>query len=241
MLLDRNMAPPRGRYFTLLLWAATFAPVLGLSLGSRVVVTGGTGRTGRLVVDELLRSSTIDAATNQTVPRYGAVRVLVRDKKKAEDTLPVTNERLEVMVGDLGSAKDIQRAASGCDGTVWCATGFSDAAGSPLQKLRGLFGVAVRPKQSIDIAGIDQFSKALLEAGEESDGGRRLVMLSSAGVTRPSWSDEKKAQLENAADIPIVRLNPFDILNKKCEAEQILRDSGLPYSIVRPCGLNDDW
>jgi uncharacterized protein YbjT (DUF2867 family) len=60
-------------------------------------------------------------------------------------------------------------------------------------------------------------------------------------VTRPSWSDEKKAQLENAADIPIVRLNPFDILNKKCEAEQILRDSGLPYSIVRPCGLNDDW
>ena len=47
VLLDRNMAPPRGRYFTLLLWAATFAPVLGLSLGSRVVVACACYSHGR--------------------------------------------------------------------------------------------------------------------------------------------------------------------------------------------------
>lgn len=36
----------------------------------------------------------------------------------------------------------------------------------------------------------------------------RVIMLSSAGVTRPRWSDEKKTKLVGCADIPIVRLNP---------------------------------
>jgi hypothetical protein len=132
-------------------------------------------------------------------------------------------------------------------------------------------------------------------------------MLSSAGVTRPSWSDDKKTKMAGAADIPIVRLNPGGILGLKCDAEQVwvcvhmigvfnlssdfcvkevagllffwpcfhllhvhgwscmnahgcghammkltsfffnflssqaLRDSDLPYCIVRPCGLNEDW
>jgi uncharacterized protein YbjT (DUF2867 family) len=66
-------------------------------------------------------------------------------------------------------------------------------------------------------------------------------MLSSAGVTRPSWSDKKKEKLIGCADIPIVRLNPFGILNVKAESEQKLRDSGVNYCIVRPCGLNDNW
>ena len=47
------------------------------------------------------------------------------------------------------------------------------------------------------------------------------VMLSSAGVTRPAWSDDKKARLPGAADIPIVRLNPLGILGLKCDAEQV--------------------
>lgn len=40
-------------------------------------------------------------------------------------------------------------------------------------------------------------------------------MCSSAGVTRPSWSVEKKMRYPGAADIPIVRLNPLNILNIK--------------------------
>ena len=46
-------------------------------------------------------------------------------------------------------------------------------------------------------------------------------MLSSAGVTRPSWSDDKKTKRAGAADIPIVRLNPGGILGLKCDAEQV--------------------
>lgn len=67
------------------------------------------------------------------------------------------------------------------------------------------------------------------------------VMLSSAGVTRPGWPAAKKARLPGAADIPIVRLNPGGVLGLKCAAEQLLRDSGLPYCVVRPTGLNEEW
>ena len=44
-------------------------------------------------------------------------------------------------------------------------------------------------------------------------------MCSSAGVTRPSWGDEKKLRYPGAADIPIVKLNPFNILNIKKDGE----------------------
>ena len=45
-------------------------------------------------------------------------------------------------------------------------------------------------------------------------------MCSSAGVTRPSWPEDKKIRYPGAADIPIVRLNPFNILNIKKDGEQ---------------------
>lgn len=58
-------------------------------------------------------------------------------------------------------------------------------------------------------------------------------------VTRPQWNDDKKAKLVGAADIPIVRLNPFGVLDIKFESEQTLRKTGVPYCVVRPSGLND--
>ncbi|KAJ1451139.1 hypothetical protein M885DRAFT_530620 [Pelagophyceae sp. CCMP2097] len=66
-------------------------------------------------------------------------------------------------------------------------------------------------------------------------------MLSSAGVTRPAWADEKKERLAGAADIPIIRLNPGGILGLKVVAEDVLRASALRYSVVRPTGLKDEW
>ena len=73
--------------------------------------------------------------------------------------------------------------------------------------------------------------------------GAKLVLLSSAAVTRTAWSDEKKARLDSVVDIPIVRLNPLGTLDAQREQEQRLRDIGVPYAIVRPTGLkgNDDW
>jgi hypothetical protein len=59
----------------------------------------------------------------------------------------------------------------------------------------------------------------------------KIVMLSSAGVTRPDWSDEKKLALEGSAAIPIVRLNPFGILGLKKESEEKLRACGECYIV----------
>ena len=168
------------------------------------------------------------------------MRAIVRNTTKAEEVLPVEDERLELVLGDLSKEADLDKACEGVDaGAIWCATGFSDA-GSFWQKIRGLWGVVVQPKKSVDIAGIGGLTRALQQQAPPSNSAR-FVMLSSAGVTRPSWGDAKKEEFAGAADIPIVRLNPFNILNKKCDAEAALRASGMPYSIVRPCGLNDDW
>ena len=49
----------------------------------------------------------------------------------------------------------------------------------------------------------------------------QVIMCSSAGVTRPSWSENKKLRYPGSADIPIVRLNPFNILNIKKDGKII--------------------
>jgi uncharacterized protein YbjT (DUF2867 family) len=67
-------------------------------------------------------------------------------------------------------------------------------------------------------------------------------MCSSAAITRPAWDSSKKEKLPGAADIPIVNLNPGGILGDKVKAEEILRESGVPYCIVRPTGLKfEGW
>jgi len=68
----------------------------------------------------------------------------------------------------------------------------------------------------------------------------RFVLLSSAAVTRPFWSNEKKAQYASSYDIPIVQLNPGNVLVEKFNGEQQVRKSGIPYAIIRYTGLNDD-
>ena len=83
----------------------------------RVAVAGATGRTGKLVVQQLL---------SQNVP----VLALVRDTDKAMNTLDPTNELLTIRQTDLGSKDDVIAAVKNegeCDAAIWCATGFSDA------------------------------------------------------------------------------------------------------------------
>ena len=101
-----------------------------------------------------------------------------------------------------------------------------------------MFTAAFIPKQSIDAIGVPALAEAM-ESNHESSKAPKVVMLSSAGVTRPSWSESKKEKFIGCADIPIVRLNPFGILDVKAASEERLRQSGTNYCIVRPCGLND--
>jgi hypothetical protein len=65
-------------------------------------------------------------------------------------------------------------------------------------------------------------------------------MCSSAGVTRPSWSEEKKLRYPGAADIPIVRLNPVNILNIKKDG-MFSRANVLAYlHVLIDSSLNED-
>ena len=195
---------------------------------SKVAVVGATGKTGRFVVEELLARG---------VP----VVAIVRDLAKAKDVLG-NQAILEIVKCDLTKRSQIKQSVKDCDAAIWCATGFSDA---PIDtfwnKAKKVFGVTV-PRQSIDAVGVPILAECFASTNRVADGEcPKVIMLSSAGVTRPSWSDEKKAIFPGSADIPIVRLNPFGILGIKAESEEKLRQSGVNYCIIRPCGLNDDW
>ncbi|MDY6804478.1 MAG: CIA30 family protein [Cyanobacteriota bacterium] len=71
-------------------------------------------------------------------------------------------------------------------------------------------------------------------------GGEELplfVMVSSAGVTRPG-----RPGLNLDEEPPAVRLNDQlgGILTWKLRGEDALRSSGIPYTIIRPCGMTED-
>jgi len=202
----------------------------GRALGT-VLVAGATGRTGKLVVEQLLERS---PSTR--------VRALVRDPSKAAEALPAS-DNVEVAVGDAADAAALRAACEGVDAVIWCATPFSTPALTPWETLLQAVGVKTEKNPvPVDREAMEVLTEALASSGGGGAGGAgqypRVVMCSSAAVTRTIWSEEKKRRLVGAADIPIVRLNPFGILDIKRETEQVLRDSGVPYAIVRPTGLD---
>eukprot|EP00815_Leptocylindrus_aporus_P012062 CAMPEP_0116059204 /NCGR_PEP_ID=MMETSP0322-20121206/5655_1 /TAXON_ID=163516 /ORGANISM="Leptocylindrus danicus var. apora, Strain B651" /LENGTH=328 /DNA_ID=CAMNT_0003543537 /DNA_START=364 /DNA_END=1350 /DNA_ORIENTATION=+ len=195
-----------------------------MAVPRKVAVAGATGRTGSLVVKGLLE-------------RGVDVVALVRDVEKANEKLPIDDEKLFVLKCDLGNEDEITACLDGCDSAVWAASGFTDnRENSWIVQLKKVLGFAFTPSKTIDAVGVPAMAKFF--NGEDSELAK-IVMLSSAGVTRPSWDESKKERLVGCADIPIVRLNPFNILNIKAECEENLRKSGTKYCIFRPCGLND--
>ncbi|KAL2244755.1 UNVERIFIED_CONTAM: hypothetical protein Sindi_2743700 [Sesamum indicum] len=65
----------------------------------------------------------------------------------------------------------------------------------------------------------------------------RFVHVSSAGVTRPD-----RPGLDLSKQPPAVRLNRElgFILTYKLKGEDLIRESGIPYTIVRPCALTEE-
>lgn len=96
-----------------------------------------------------------------------------------------------------------------------------------------------------------EFRLACTDIGAYRAAPPRLVVLSSAGVTRLFWSEQQKRAHPAAVNIAIVNLNPSNVLGFKLKGEDAVRtaratrhgdSSGavLPYAIVRPVGLNED-
>ena len=130
----------------------------------KVAVTGATGKTGKLVVDELL---------NRNVKVVGLVR---NETKAAELFGDYSSDVLEIQKCNLADPKEIGSAIEGCDATIWCATGFSDEATSQMPPT-----ATMKPEQSIDVMGIPAVASAMLKTEESEDdeqGYPKVVMLS---------------------------------------------------------------
>jgi len=168
-----------------------------------VAVAGATGKTGRLVVAELLRSG------------YASeVLAIVRNVTKAAEVLDADDSRIRVVSCNLEDKAAAQDVWADAEAVIWCLEGQT---------------------------ALGTLAAAFPAAQQQDEGQPRMVMCSSAAVTRPTWSRTKQERFPGCADIPIVRLNPNDILGNKRLAENVLRSAGMPYTIVRPTGLNDKW
>jgi nucleoside-diphosphate-sugar epimerase len=213
-----------------------------------IAVTGATGRTGRLVISQLLTQ----------YPNYN-ILALVRDVEKANSIFNtdanVNTSNLKILKCDLMNSSQVSNILSTnkCSQVIWCATGFSN---NPNQNVLNRVGTVLKAlldkegKNSLDSVGLSNLANGISIQDDMVDvDGPNIIMCSSAGVTRPSWSESKKEKYAGCADIPIVRLNPFNILNIKANSEEKLRSTSsdnknnVSYVIVRPTGLKDgdDW
>lgn len=209
-----------------------------------VLVTGANGRTGQQVVKQLLAQGAGVKAVVRTTTKPEEV--------KAIEELAVETDQLEVVeVKDLSDEAAVKEACQEVQAVVWCAQGDGKPEPLPQKVQQGLSTLARVVKMRLNLpngdakqervaaqddavlGGLDHCAAVMAETGG------RLVLLSSAAVTRSAWSPEKQAALELCVDIPIVRLNPFGVLDSTRLAEQRLRESGAQYAIVRPVGLRD--
>ena len=132
---------------------------------------------------------------------------------------------------EIVAAEEATALTAGVTAVVWCASSA---------------GVRGRPSSSEDGGGVGGAAAVLREAsallrGDQSAMTPKLVLLSTAAASRVGWSRETKKRYPAAADLPIVRLDPQNILGVKAREEAGVRAAGLPYCIVRPCNLDEEY
>jgi uncharacterized protein YbjT (DUF2867 family) len=135
--------------------------------------------------------------------------VKVRGFSRKVDEARAAMPDVEWVAADVRDAKSMQGIAKGADRMVIAlgSNSFRDPANKP---------------EEVDDAGV-----ARLAAEAKAAGLKQVVLVSSAGVTRPPQGEERFAKLMNA------------VMNSKLRGEDALRNSGVPYTVLRPVGLWD--
>lgn len=198
-----------------------FAPILAGFLLQQVwatkpavVVSGATGRTGSLVYKDL-------KATGQY-----EVRAFVRNATKAKAVLGCTscNETEGIFVGDVSEPETLKAVMAGADTLVITTSSVPVCTGSlpfPMKKCH--YPKGGEPKE-VDWLG----TKAQIDAFGFSGGSmatKQLLYVSTMGTTTPD--------------------NFLDKLDKgwtsfyHLQAEADVMSSGIPFTIVKACGLGD--
>lgn len=161
----------------------------------KLAILGGTGQTGRHVVELALGAK-------------HEVSMLARDPAK----VAVQHPSLKVVKGDARDAQAMEAALAGAEVVI-------SALGSDTRKKATLREEAIR--------------NAL--AAMKKHGSRRMVFLSAAGVG-DSLPQVQKASFLWRIIIPLMLKDPFaDAL----AAENLIRQSGLQWVLVRPVGLTN--
>ncbi|MEL6459297.1 MAG: NAD(P)H-binding protein, partial [Cyanobacteria bacterium J06621_15] len=178
-----------------------------------VLVAGATGGVGQLAVAKLLDKNL-------------KVRVLTRNASKAENMF---DSKVEVAVGDIRDIETIRAAIANVTHIICCSgtTAFPSERWEFEQNPNFLdyFGLFFNPEEAkakaknspmkVDAQGVNN----LVEVAPKDL--KQFVFVSSCGVERKS-------------DFPYSILNSFGILDAKQQAEGTIKNSSLPYTIIRP-------
>lgn len=164
-----------------------------------VTILGGTGRTGVPLVE-------------RAMGRGHRVRVLARDRAKAQQLLPVGHEQLEIVEGDAVDAGALAGAVAGADAVI-------DVTGPVKGGPKDLRSQVTRP----------------LLAAMQRAGVRRLILLTGAGVRVPG--DQPK--VTDRAIRGAMRLLQPQILADGQAAVDAVTGSQLDWTVVRVPRLTD--
>ena len=160
-----------------------------------VLVAGATGRTGRLVLEQLRRD-----------PRY-AIRPMARDVAAARQNI---GSDYAWVAGDVTKPETLRPALAGVS-LVLVTIGATERSGP-------------NSPEFVDYGGVKNLTDAARAAGV-----RQLVLESSMGVGSGGGFLGMMLNLLSG-----------DALKWKARGEAHLRESGVPYTIVRPGGLTKD-
>jgi putative NADH-flavin reductase len=160
----------------------------------KLSVFGATGNTGRELVKQALKQG-------------HSVTAFVRDAAR----LPIEDEGLTLVIGDVFDPESVAQAIQGQDAVV-CALG----AGTSLKKTN------VRTAGTINII-----------AGMQKNNVKRLIVVTAMGIGE-SWGT---LSLVNKFFFAVLLKSARD----DHEAQEVaVKESGLDWTIVRPSGLTDD-
>jgi uncharacterized protein YbjT (DUF2867 family) len=183
-----------------------------------VLVVGATGGVGQLVVGKLIEKGL-------------SVRVLVRNQAKAEKMFGNT---VEFAVGDILHPNTLSEAMEKVSAIICCTgtTAFPSQRwefNQPFNLIELVIGLfhpeysttkAKNTPMKVDGEGI----KNLVASAPRNL--KRFVFVSSCGIIRKQ-------------EFPFIILNRFGVLDAKQQGEEVIINSGLPYTIIRPGRLID--
>jgi uncharacterized protein YbjT (DUF2867 family) len=160
----------------------------------KIFLLGGTGLTGRLLLDDFLQSGL-------------EVTAFVRDSSKMDKVHP----NLKVVQGDPAHAASVQKSLAGHD-TVACTLGYRK-----MKQRERVFEPAMQ---------------AVVKVGGQC-GIKKIVYLSAYGVA------ETRGDLGFLVGKIVLPMMLEGVFADHATAENIIRSSGIDYTIVRPGTLSN--